>query len=434
VVRSVADYINARKDDPTFHPVVAVEWVDLVRSFGVTTRALAARLGGTLSYDPPPPEEAARSIRPLLKQRGLAVETLDRDYGRNNAEKRITAFLPPSIADLFSSLLAIPLKEQRTVVPPGACGFRPNDRIGDYVIERELGGGGMGCCLLVHKRSRDKEPNPPKYVLKVPRVPAAVPAFREEARTLIALSQQPHEAVAAFRGFNDFAPRLPHLVMEYVVGENLGERLLRRESTTHDQARLLGENAAFALAHCHALGISHQDLKPGNVMLREKDIGRPVLVDWGLAGAGVVRSAGTPEYMAPERWDAHGDPRAAGAPADVFALACEIWEAAVAWDFPATGEPPSLLGEPVVAADFPDEPETAAVIHGMADAELRRLMVTSRLAHSQRGLRARIERTFVGAPRTIQLLGQMLSRRAEDRPSASEVAARLRDIRMSAQK
>src|SRR5205085_6760405 len=117
------------------------------------------------------------------------------------------------------------------------------------------------------------------------------------------------------------------LVMEYVQGETLGQRLPMIEVCRAVR------DAARGLAHAHAAGLVHRDVKPHN-LIRAAD-GTVKVLDFGLAGAGVGDAAaggdgltgagmvcGTPHYIAPEQ---AADPRAADARADVYGLGCTLY-------------------------------------------------------------------------------------------------------------
>ena len=127
-------------------------------------------------------------------------------------------------------------------------------------------------------------------------------------------------AVDEFRG-------LPYLVMQYVPGRSLQERLDASGPLEVREILRIGTQAARALAAAHAQGVVHRDIKPANILL-ENCVERVKLTDFGLARAiddasltqsGVI--AGTPQYMAPEQ--ARGEP--VDARADLFALGAALY-------------------------------------------------------------------------------------------------------------
>src|SRR5262249_20062237 len=99
----------------------------------------------------------------------------------------------------------------------------------------------------------------------------------------------------------------PYLVMEYVCGVSLQERLDRSGPLELKEVLRIGIQTAAGLAAAHAQGLIHRDVQPANILLengvggvKPTDLGRARAVD----GAGLTQSgvgAGTPQYMAPEQ-------------------------------------------------------------------------------------------------------------------------------------
>jgi serine/threonine-protein kinase len=135
----------------------------------------------------------------------------------------------------------------------------------------------------------------------------------------------------------------PYIVMEYVAGRSLADRL--RDGVPPPAETLhVAERVAAALDHAHGLGIVHRDVKPANVLLG--DDGTVRLTDFGIAQAGAEPDGGepwaglgTPAYMAPEQRLGHR----AGAQTDVYALAVVVYEM-------LTGRTPRVDREPGAAA------------------------------------------------------------------------------------
>jgi serine/threonine protein kinase len=117
----------------------------------------------------------------------------------------------------------------------------------------------------------------------------------------------------------------PYLAMEWVAGEDLGRRLEREGRLAPDESWRIALAVARALAHAHARGVVHRDVKPQNVLLGGDAV---KLTDFGLARVETLASLtgssllwGSPEYMAPEHRSADrslqprgDDPRDGGRP------------------------------------------------------------------------------------------------------------------------
>jgi len=216
-----------------------------------------------------------------------------------------------------------------------------NDR---YVIEREIGAGGMATVYLAqdlrHKRS---------VALKVVRPELGgregVERFLREIE-LAARLQHPHILPVFDSGIVDdgAGSPMPYFVMPYVDGETLRQKLQREGRLQVDTATTIAAEVADALAYAHAQGIVHRDIKPENILLSG---GHAVVADFGVAKAlergtaaqtsnastRLTRAGlalGTPLYMSPEQ--ATGDDLV-DARADQYSLACVLYEM-------LAGEPP----------------------------------------------------------------------------------------------
>ncbi len=193
-------------------------------------------------------------------------------------------------------------------------------RLGDFVIDTQIGKGGMGIVFRATQLALQRT-----VALKVlsrgyTEDPAFCKRFLKEARSAAALTH-PH-VVQIFTVDLDEESRRLYFAMEYLEGQNLGELLDERQPSL-GESLTIARGIASALEHAWSKGIVHRDIKPGNVMVGPKahvkvlDFGlaRSVHDDTGLTGTGDL--LGTPETMAPEqaRKGAKADGRA-----DLYAL------------------------------------------------------------------------------------------------------------------
>ena len=160
--------------------------------------------------------------------------------------------------------------------------------------------------------------------------PDFVARFEREARLAASLAHQNIVRVMDVQQRDG----LHYLVMEFVRGESVRERVQRKGPLPEAEALAILHGAAAGLAEAHARGIVHRDIKPDNLLVSLE--GRVKVADLGLAkappGAGQSLAAasavmGTPQYMAPEQWDSP----------DVTPAA-DVWALGVTLQFVLTGE------------------------------------------------------------------------------------------------
>jgi len=192
-----------------------------------------------------------------------------------------------------------------------------------YVLERELGRGGMATVYLARDLRHDRLVAL-KVLLPEPAASLGPDRFQREIK-LVARLQHPHILTV-----HDSGEAAGHLwfTMPYVEGESLRDRLRRERQLPVDEALRITREAALALDYAHQEGVVHRDIKPENLLLT-KD-GSTLVADFGIArvlGADehltqTGSSMGTPAYMSPEQAD--GKP--ADARTDVYSLACVLFE------------------------------------------------------------------------------------------------------------
>jgi WD40 repeat protein/tRNA A-37 threonylcarbamoyl transferase component Bud32 len=309
--------------------------------------------------------------RPELRQR---IERLLRAHQVQSSFLEVPAPEQLDRSDLALTFLG-PTRE------PGSLG-----RLDHYEVLEVVGRGATGMVLKARDTKLQRV-----VALKVllPRLAASSAArqrFVHEAQATAAVRD---DHVIAIHAVSDDSP-LPYLVMEYIDGITLADRIRKGGPLDLQEVRRIGLQVARGLAAAHAQGLIHRDIKPANILL-ENGVQRVKITDFGLAraadDAGLAEHgfiAGTPQFMAPEQ--ARGGPT--NERSDLFSLGAVLY--ALCAGFPPFG------GD-----------TTAAVLKSVSEDDPRPI----------RDLRP-------DAPEALcDLIGRLLAKGPQDRfPSAREAA------------
>jgi WD40 repeat protein/serine/threonine protein kinase len=243
--------------------------------------------------------EASGSEAFLEAMRKLKADNLDETVAASSAGPPLLQYLSPS------------------------ANPRHLGRLGGYEILEVIGRGGMGTVLKARDAKLER-----LVAVKVlnPELASSGPArvrFLREARSAAAVT---HEHVVTIHAVED-AGDVPFLVMEYILGVSLEDRIQRSGHLKVEEILRIGMQAASGLAAAHAQGLVHRDIKPSNILL-ENGVERVKITDFGLARViheaqltQTNMAAGTPQYMSPEQ--ARGTP--VDHRSDLFSLGCVMY-------------------------------------------------------------------------------------------------------------
>jgi serine/threonine-protein kinase len=209
--------------------------------------------------------------------------------------------------------------------------MQAGDRILSYIIERELGEGGMGTVYLARHTVLDQQ-----VAIK-----ALSPVLaRDEALRMRFIQEANIQAKLRHPGIvqvltAEMEGEQPSLVMEYIEGKSLSEVLDLRGALPIDDTIKIMTQVLSAVGYAHKQGVIHRDLKPSNVMVMAT--GEAKVTDFGIAkvlGSSKLTRTGTAmgsaHYMSPEQIL---NPEMVDARSDIYSLGCVFYEI-------LTGRPP----------------------------------------------------------------------------------------------
>ncbi|MER3414998.1 MAG: serine/threonine protein kinase [Gemmataceae bacterium] len=198
------------------------------------------------------------------------------------------------------------------------------EKIGPYVILEKIADGGMGTVF----KARHAQTGEIVAIKTIPPHLAANPVllkrFEQEFRAASRL-QHPNIVRAIAFGYED---KTPYLVMEYVDGESLGQKIHREGRLSEAVAIRIIAQVAQGLHRAHKAGLIHRDVKPDNILLTSQ--GEAKLADLGLAKeqdndlnlTRTGRGLGTPHFMAPEQFR---DAKGADVRCDIYSLGATLY-------------------------------------------------------------------------------------------------------------
>ena len=246
-----------------------------------------------------------------------------------------------------------------TGMPPLDSGnLLEGERLGQFILEKFIGGGGMGVVFRAHDTTLNREVAVKVLSRNQSTDEEALRRFRNEAQSAARLN---HDNIARVHYVGEDRG-VHYIVFEFIEGVNIRDMVEQRGPLPLDEAVSYTYQIAQALEHASQRDVIHRDIKPSNVLVTPD--GKAKLVDMGLARLNQVAHAnndltasgvtlGTFDYISPEQ---ARDPRSADVRSDLYSLGCSFF-------YMLTGRPPFPEGTVLQKllqhqADIPPDPRS----------------------------------------------------------------------------
>jgi serine/threonine protein kinase len=302
------------------------------------TEELRQLLEGTLSGDRQ--EEYTHHMDSCTGCQAKLEEIATEGTNLSRVVEQLHVAEPLAESAYWPALQALDKSMQRTIVPNETVRERDDSlrflqpasdsayigRMAHFDVMRILGRGGMGVVLEAYDSKLQRNVALKVLAPELAGDDTARQRFCREARAAASITHENVVAVHQVEKSGDDG--LPYLVMQFIAGESLEQRLQREKKLPLREIVRIGMQAAHGLAAAHAKGLVHRDIKPGNILL-EVAHDNVKLTDFGLArvvdDVRLTRTgsvSGTPLYMAPEQaMGKESDERS-----DLFSLGATLYE------------------------------------------------------------------------------------------------------------
>ena len=294
--------------------------------------------------DPGPPSTASRKPQSTTQEGSSAAGPRS-----SNAQLTVISARQPTGA----------VSPTRTVPPLESASQLEGEQLGQFLLQKFIGGGGMGVVFRALDTTLNREVAVKVLSRDQSADEEALRRFRNEAQSAARLN---HENIAHVH-FVGEDRGVHYIVFEFIEGTNLRDRVEQQGPLPLGEAVSYTYQIALALDHASQRDVIHRDIKPSNVLITND--GKAKLVDMGLARLNQVAhtdneltasgvTLGTFDYISPEQ---ARDPRSADVRSDLYSLGCSFF-------FMLTGRPPFPEGTVLQKllqhqADHPPDPRTS---------------------------------------------------------------------------